>query len=161
MTSTGQSDLGAFMQGIRKRTEERGRQALPEARSLTQKGSTPPSASADLMQRQPEISGKELREHYQEERQLRRKLDEWNGQLTDMLQQATSITRSFQERLGQGFGLVYAHRDLVDGIEMLAGEAEALANRPQADVLTGARRLAKDARDLALLARSTDRYLGQ
>ena len=85
MTSTGQSDLGAFMQGIRKRTEERGRQALPEARSLTQKGSTPPSASADLMQRQPEIYGKELREHYQEEEQLRGKLDEWNGQPRDTL----------------------------------------------------------------------------
>lgn len=80
----------------------------------------------DLSDQQLQIYAKELQEHYHEERRLRQKLEEWNGQLQQMLVEMTAMSKFMQERLAQSFSMAYAYRGLMGELEQIQMRAYGL-----------------------------------
>ena len=82
------------------------------------------------------------------------KIKDWNHQLEQASQEMTKLNDMFRVRLGERSGLISAYGDLLQGVQDLAENAQALADRPEAEIPEGVRRLAQEAKALAMKARN-------
>ena len=114
----------------------------------------PKRSFADLGQQQLEIYARELQQHYQEERRLRESLESWNGQLEQVVREMTAMNKTLRDRLTQRFGLMYAYRDVLAGLQNLSLEASMLLSRQHVGDTEGLRKLAEEIAALELRART-------
>jgi len=82
------------------------------------------------------------------------KISDWNRQLEQASQEMTKLNDMFRSRLGERSGLISAYGELLQGVQSLAEEAQALADRPEAEIPQGVRRLAQEINTLATRARN-------
>lgn len=97
--------------------------------------SEPSRTFGDLSRDQLAIYARELQEHYQEETCLRRELEDSNKDLEQRVRELSALNRLFQEHLRQRFALVEAYSEVVEGLQRLNLETNALAERAKGERL--------------------------
>jgi DnaJ-class molecular chaperone len=101
------------------------------------------------------IYAREVAGHFQEERRLRKQLEESNSQLMKMLQLGAKVNQQFQERMSDQMSYSYERGAIAGELESFAAQVHAMTNGAQVlDTVTMSARLATRARDAAQRIRS-------
>lgn len=94
-----------------------------------------PQSFEELSHQQLLILAREVSALYQEEHRLRKELEERNRELEQKVRELSALNRLFQEYLAQHYQMVQAFREALEGIQRLAQEAVALAERARAHLV--------------------------
>jgi CRP-like cAMP-binding protein len=86
------------------------------------------------------------------------KIAAWNLHLEQALQEMTRLNGVFRSSLGERSGLISAYGELLEAVQSLADEAQALATGPETEIPEGVRRLAQEIG--GLVRRARDRSWG-
>ena len=81
------------------------------------------------------------------------KIKERNHRLEQALGEMTKLNDMFRARLGERSGLISAYSELLEGVQSLAADAQAIASGPEKEITEGIRRLAQAIGGLASRAR--------
>ncbi|MFQ6031007.1 MAG: adenylate/guanylate cyclase domain-containing protein, partial [Dehalococcoidia bacterium] len=94
-----------------------------------------PGTFRDLRRNQLEIYAKELQEHFQQERRLRRGLEASHRELEQRIREVTALNSLFQEHLRQRSAVVEAYAEVREGLQRISRETSALAERARSERL--------------------------
>lgn len=99
------------------------------------------SASQNLEgmdRRQLEIYARELREHFREERRLRRELDDLNKVLEQRVGELEALNRMFQQHLVERTEMAEAFSKMASALEAVSQAGNALVDRVKAQPIPDA-----------------------
>lgn len=94
-----------------------------------------PRSFEQLSRQQLVIYARELQELFNEERHLRQELEGQKSQLEQLFREMAALNRLFQEHLSQRFKVVQAYREVLEGVQKIAQEINALAEHAKSQSL--------------------------
>ena len=99
-------------------------------------GEAPSPRTFDKLSReQLEIYAKELREHVEEERRLRKELETQNKQLEQRIREITALNHLFQQHLDERMAVVKAYREVLEGLNNLGRQTSLLVKKAESQSL--------------------------